>query len=127
MHAPPAHLHPIITIGPFAKWGIDFMMRNPHLARGHAYITVVIDYFTKWAKTMTTLVADGKIAAQFIFNHIISRFGVPQEIVIDHGSHFLHYMVVDLTSKLGLCHDISMTYYPRANGQVEAVNKVLIC
>ena len=37
---------------------------------------------------MSTLVVDGKTAAQFIFNHIISRFGVPQAIVTDHGSHF---------------------------------------
>ena len=59
---------------------------------------------------------DGKTAAQFIFNHIISRFGVPQAIVTDHGSHFQHYMVAELTYNLGLCHDISMPYYPQANG-----------
>ena len=33
-------------------------------------------------------------------------------------------MVAELTSKLGLCHDSSTSYYPQANGQVEAVNKV---
>ena len=34
MHAPPVPLHPVITIGPFGKWGIDFMTCNPHLTRG---------------------------------------------------------------------------------------------
>ena len=75
---------------------------------------------------MPTLAADGKTTAQFIFNHIIARFGVPQAIVTDHGSHFRHYMVAELTSKLGLCHDSSTLYYPQANGQVEAMNKVLV-
>ena len=75
---------------------------------------------------MPTLVADNKIVAQFIFNHIIARFGVPQAIVTDHGSHFWHYMVAELTSKLGLHNDNSAPYYPQGNGQVEAVNKVLI-
>ena len=75
-----------------------------------------MDYFTKWAEAMPTLAADDMTAAQFIFNHIIARFGVPQAIVTDHGSHFRHYMVVELTSKLGLRHDSSMPYYPQANG-----------
>ena len=94
---PPVPLHPIITVGSFLKWGIDFMMCNPHSVGGQAYIIVAMDYFTKWAKAMPTLVADGKTAAQFIFNHIISRFGVPQAIVTDHDSHFHHYMVAELT------------------------------
>ena len=77
MRAPPAPLHPIITIGPFAKWGIDFITCNPHSSRGHAYIILVVDYFTKWAEAMPTFSADGKTAATFVFNHIIARFGVP--------------------------------------------------
>ena len=56
MRAPPVPLHPVITVGPFAKWGIDFMTCNPRLARGHAYIIIVVDYFTKWAEVMPTLV-----------------------------------------------------------------------
>ena len=88
MHAPPAHLNLVITVGPFAKWGINYMTYNPRLARGHGYIIVVVDYFTKWAKAIPTYCVDGKMAYQFLFNHIIYRFGVPQAIVTYHGSHF---------------------------------------
>ena len=35
-------------------------------------------------------------------------------------------MMAELTSKLGLRHDSSTPYYPQTNGQVEAVNKVLV-
>jgi len=48
-----------------------------------------------------------------------------QAIVTDHGSHFRNQMMVELTAKLGLSHDSSTPYYPQANGQVEAINKVL--
>eukprot|EP00253_Pinus_taeda_P030115 PITA_30115 len=96
MHAPPAPLHPVVTVCPFAKWGIDYMTCNPRSARGHGYIIVVVDYFTKWAEAMPTLSKDGHTAAQCLFNHIISR------------------------------HDSSTPYYPQANGQVEVVNKVLV-
>jgi len=33
--------------------------------------------------------------------------------------------MIELTTKLGLSHDSSTPYYPQANGQVEAINKVL--
>ena len=88
MRAPPAPLHPIIAIVPFAKWGIDFITCNPHSADGHGYIILAVDYFTKRAKAMRTFVVDGKTGATFVFNHVISRFGVPQAIITDHGSHF---------------------------------------
>jgi transposase InsO family protein len=75
---------------------------------------------------MPTFDNTGKTAALFIFNHVITRFGVPQAIITDHGSHFRNHMMSELTEKLVLRHDSSTPYYPQANGQVEAINKVLI-
>ena len=112
MRVPPSHLHPVIIVGPFARRGINFMTCNPHSIVGHAYIIVAMEYFTKWAEAMPTLIANGKTTAQFLFNHVITRFGVPQAIVTDHGSHFHHYMMAELTTKLGLRHDSSIPYYP---------------
>jgi hypothetical protein len=66
-----------------------------------------------------------KTATLFIFNHIITRFGVPQAIITNHGSHFHNFMMSELTEKLGLLHENSTPYYPQANGQVEAINKIL--
>jgi hypothetical protein len=86
----------------------------------------VIDYFTKWVEAMSTFDNTKKTIALFIFNHIIARFGVPQAIVTNHGSHFRNFMMSELTKKLGLRHENSTPYYPQANGQVEAINKVLI-
>ena len=60
-----------------------------------------------------------------MFNHVISRFGVPQAIISDHGSHFHNQMMVELSTKLGFHHENWTPYYPRANGQIESINKVL--
>ena len=78
-------VHPIITAGPFTKWGLDFMDCNPALARGHHHVIVVVDYFTKWAETMPTVKSNGETATHFIFNQIITQFGIPKELVTDHG------------------------------------------
>lgn len=112
MRAPPAPLHPAVTIGPFAKWGIDYMTCNPRSTTGHGYIIIAIDYFTKWVEAMPTLYENGHIVAQFLFNHVISWFGVPQAIVTDQGKNFRNHMMTELTTQLGLRHDSSTPYYP---------------
>jgi hypothetical protein len=120
-----APLHPVITVGPFTKWGVDFIDCNPTLARGHQHIIVVVNYFTKWYKAMPTMKSDGKTATFFIFNQIITRFGIPSEIITDHGNHFQNEMMVELASKMGFKHGHSSPYYLGEKGQVEAINKSL--
>ena len=60
-----------------------------------------------------------------MFNHIIARFGVPQSLVTDHGSHFCNVMMTELATLLHFKQEHSSPYYPRANGQVESINRVL--
>ena len=74
---------------------------------------------------MPTYKADRETAAFFIFNQIITQFGIPKEIVTDHGSHFQNSMMTKLTTMLGFRQEHSSSFYPQANGQVEAVNKTL--
>ena len=65
------------------------------------------------------------MVAFFVFNQIITRFGIPKVIVTDHGSHFQNSMMTELTTMLGFRQEHSSSFYPQANGQVEAVNKTL--
>jgi hypothetical protein len=121
----PGLLHPIVSISPFTKWGIDFIKCKPTSSGGHGYIIFAFDYFTKWVEAMPTFLNDGHTATILFFNHIITCFGVPHAIVTDHGSHFKNYMMSELHAKLGFRHEKSSPYYPQVNGQVEAINKVL--
>ena len=74
---------------------------------------------------MPTYAEYSNTATLFLFNHIIARFGVLQSIVTDHGSHFCNQMMDEMSAKLWFHHENSMPCYPQANGQVEAINKVL--
>jgi hypothetical protein len=112
MHLHIAPLPPVITVGPFTKWGVNFMDCNPTSAGGNQHIIMVVDYFTKWAEAMPTVKSDGKTSTFFIFNQIIAWFSIPSEIVIDHGSHFQNEMMEEITSKLGFRHGHSSPYYP---------------
>eukprot|EP00253_Pinus_taeda_P009003 PITA_09003 len=100
------------------------MTCNPTLAQGHGYIIVAVEYFTKWTEVMPTLNNSGETTALFFFNHVVSRFGVPQAILTNHGSHFHNHVMVELGAKLGLSHDNSTPYYPQANGQTSVRNAI---
>ena len=68
MRAHPAPMFSGITVGPFTKWVIDYTTFNPPSARGHRYIIVAVDYFTKWVEAMTMIKDDGETMALFLFN-----------------------------------------------------------
>ena len=74
---------------------------NPASVLGHHHIIVVVYYFTKWAEAMPTIEADGETTTHFIFNQIITEFGIPRELVTDHGRKFQNKMMEELYSKLG--------------------------
>ena len=69
---PPAPLHPVVTVGPFCKWAIDFMTISLASASGHKYIIMAVDYFTKWAEAMPTFDCKSETMAHFFLNHVIS-------------------------------------------------------
>jgi hypothetical protein len=80
MRSHPTPLHPVVTIGPFTKWGVDFVDYNPTLDGGHRHIVMAIDYFTKWVEAMPIVKYDGNTATFFVFNQIIARFEIPSEM-----------------------------------------------
>jgi len=51
-------------------------------------------------------------ATRFIFNDVITRFGVPLQLVSDHGKHFENEVFVDLSTKLIFTHEFASLYYP---------------
>ena len=71
---------------------------NPASAGGNHHIIVVVDYLTKWAKAMPTVKSNSETAAHFVFNQIITRFGIPKDLVTNHGSHFQNRMMEELAS-----------------------------
>ena len=79
---------------------------------------MAVDYFTKWVEAMPTVKSNGETAAHFIFNQIITRFGILKELVTDRGRHFQNQMMEELASKLGYKQENYSSYYHQENGQV---------
>jgi hypothetical protein len=86
-------LYPIYPTTPFEKWGVDFVGPLPKSSRRNEYLIVATDYMTKWAKALPVKRATQTVASDFIFYHIVYRFGCPLEIVTDRGSHFVNTLL----------------------------------
>ena len=101
MHSHLAPLHPISIAGSFTNWGLEFIDCNPTSAGGNHHIIVAVDYFTKWVEAMPIIKTNGETTVHFMFNQIITRFGISKELVTNHGRHFQNKMMEELAFELG--------------------------
>jgi transposase InsO family protein len=63
---------------------------------------------------------------EFVKEHIIYRFGIPQTIKTDQGTQFTSSEFKDFAKSTGIKLLNSSPYYAQANGQAEASNKIMI-
>ena len=71
-------------------------------------------------------VASSANVIEFVQEHIIYRFGVPQSFTTDQGKMFTSKDFDDFAASIAYKLINSSSYYAQANGQVEASNQILI-
>ena len=62
----------------------------------------------------------------FVMEHIVYRFGIPQTITTDQGTMFTSEEFRDFVASMGIKLLNSSPHYAQANGQAEASNQILI-
>ncbi|XP_057719503.1 uncharacterized protein LOC130933920 [Arachis stenosperma] len=68
---------------------------------------------------------DAKVVMSFLQRYIFSRFGVPQTLICDGGSHFCNRQLDSLLLRYGVRHKVATPYHPQTSGQVEVSNREL--
>ena len=125
-HVPPEKLHSTIAPWPFMKWGMDIVGKLPTAPGQRVFMLAVTDYFTKWVEAEAFKQVRDREVKNFIWKHVICRFGVPKEIVTDNGSQFISHDFQDFCMEWGIKLTFSTPRYPQANGQAEATNKTIV-
>lgn len=97
-------LTPILALKPFEKWDIDFLGPIPSKYRPNWYILVCTNYITKWVEAKALKTDRVVDVATFLYEHIITHFGCPLELVSDRGSHFLNDTIHELTKLYKIKH-----------------------
>jgi transposase InsO family protein len=120
-------MDPIIKSWPFRGWGLNFIgQMHPLSSKGHRFVLVATDYFTKWTKVVPLKNTTRNDVIEFITEHIIHRFVIPQTLMTDQGTSFVSGQVREFIESYKIKLLNSSSYYAQANGQVESSNKTLI-
>jgi ribonuclease HI len=124
---PATELHPIITSWTFRGWGLDFIGEfHPSSSKWHRFALVATDYFTKWTEAIALKNMTHREVIEFITEHNIHRFGIPQTLTTDQGASFMSKEVHEFAELYRIKLLNSSSYYAQANGQAESSNRILI-
>ncbi|KAK1601679.1 hypothetical protein QYE76_048343 [Lolium multiflorum] len=124
---PASAMNPIIKPWPFRGWGMDMIGKiHPPSSKNHEWILAITDYFTKWVEAVPMKKVKSEDVIQFVKEHVIHRFGIPQTITTDGGSVFVSKEFRKFYDDMGIKLIRSSPYYAQANGQAEASNQSLI-
>ena len=87
---------------------------------------VFIDYLTKWPEVFAVVDQSAATIARLLVEQVVSRHGVPAEILSDRGKSFLSGPMKEVEMLLGF-HKVNTTaYHPQTDGLVERFNRTLI-
>ena len=87
----------------------------PTSLKGHNFILVVTDYFTKWVEVVPLKKAEYKDVISFTKKQIIHRFGIRQSITIDQGTMFVGEEMNYFAENYGIQLIKSTLFYAKAN------------
>jgi hypothetical protein len=83
-------LHSIIKPWLFHGWGLDFIGQiHPPSSKEHRFVLVATDYFTRWTEAVSLKNMTHKEVIEFITEHIIHRFNIPQTLTTNQGTSFV--------------------------------------
>ncbi|KAF7695190.1 hypothetical protein HF521_006913, partial [Silurus meridionalis] len=89
---------------------------------GKRYILVVVDRFSRWVEAIATADNKAKTVAKFLCREVIPRFGIPDQIQSDNGSHFTNELMKTVWKALGVKQKLGCVYHPQSQGMVERAN-----
>ena len=118
IHTHPTNLQNMATPCPFHTWGLDLIGPINPPSGGYIWILAATEYFTKWVEAIPLRKAIGSVVANFIREHIITRFGIPHKIINDNGTPSVNKDVQEVLEHYRVKHQQSTPYYPQGNGEV---------
>eukprot|EP00253_Pinus_taeda_P002928 PITA_02928 len=115
-----------MTLQPFEKWAVKFVgLIKPQEKTSARYIITVTEYLTRWVEAQPVKDCTVVIAAKFLLDNVLKRFGCPKILMSDRRTHFLNETISALTEEFQVYHQQSTPYHSQVNGMVEAFNKIL--
>ncbi|XP_071699824.1 uncharacterized protein [Rutidosis leptorrhynchoides] len=90
------------------------------------FLVVAIDFFSKWVEAKVLARITGENIKKFMWNNIICRYGLLNEIVSDNGKQFADNLFRSWCEELNIKQTFTSAAHPHANCQVEVTNKEIL-
>ncbi|XP_028106474.1 protein NYNRIN-like [Camellia sinensis] len=119
-------LLPLTSPWQFALWGLDIVGPLPAAPGNRKFFIAATDYFTKWVEAEPLATIKEKDVKKFVWQNIITRFGIPRALVSDNGTQFDGKLFRGFCEELKIKFYNSTPAYPQSNGQAEASNKTIL-
>ena len=104
----------------------DYLGPLPVTDRGHRYVLLFTDHFTKNVEIVPTKDMTAETCATKLLNEVISRRGCPLAIHSDQGRTYESKVFQELCRMLEVRKTRTSVRNPRGNGQAELFNRTLI-
>jgi len=89
--------------------------------QGNRYAVVFVDYLTKWPEVFATKDQTALTIAHLLVEYVISRHGVPTELLSDRGLAFTSQLSKEVCDLMGIKKINTTAYHP----QTERFNRTL--
>ncbi|GJX98082.1 reverse transcriptase domain-containing protein [Tanacetum coccineum] len=102
----------------------NYVMRCDACQRSGNISSRTVDYVSKWVEAQELPTNDARVVIKFL-RRLFARFGVPEALISDRGTHFCYSQLEKALQKYGVTHKLSMAYHPQTNGQTKVTNKAI--
>ncbi len=110
---------------PFKRVAVDIIGPIfPASEKGNRFILTMVDYATRYPEAVALPSIETERVAEAIVD-MISRVGVPEEVLSDRGSQFTGGMMKEVSRLLSIKSLTTTPYHPQCNGLVEKFNGTL--
>jgi hypothetical protein len=96
----------------------------PETKSGNKYIMVAIDHYSKWCEAKAVANYGVKIAARFLEDDIVCRYGVPKFVLTDNGGEWVAEFDV-MCKDYAIQHQRTAPQWPQCNGMAERMIKTI--
>ncbi|XP_074375210.1 uncharacterized protein LOC141716972 [Apium graveolens] len=90
------------------------------------FIVVAIDYFKKWIEAKALAKINTKQIAQFFWENVICRFGIPRILVTNNGRQFDNAEFREYYDDNSIELRFTSVAHPQANGQAEVTIRIIV-
>ena len=111
---------------PLESLSIDILGPLTKTKKGHRFLLVITDRFTKLTQVIPLRRIDAYTVAVAFVEAWIFKYGPPKTLISDNGKQFAAKFFQAVCSLLGLSNIFTSTYHPQTNGQVERYNRTML-